>query len=127
MLLLKVEREVLIMNRRMYPRVDLENLDIELHIATPDHAFLKGTVRDISKSGISFFTKDENGIEHLKEIEIIFIVNEQLFVFEVEVIRIEKDGEDTLRAGRFKGVPAIVMKKQFPFLVNHLTEQLVLN
>ena len=115
------------MNRRMYPRVDLENLDIELHIATPDHAFLKGTVRDISKSGISFFTKDENGIEHLKEIEIIFIVNEQLFVFEVEVIRIEKDGEDTLRAGRFKGVPAIVMKKQFPFLVNHLTEQLVLN
>jgi c-di-GMP-binding flagellar brake protein YcgR len=127
MLRLREEREVLIMNRRMHPRVDLVDHDIKVHIATPDHAFLKGTVRDISKSGISFFTKEENGIEHLEEIEIIFIIKEQLFVFEVEVIRIEKDGKETLRAGRFKGVPAIVIKEQFPFLVHHLTEQLVLS
>lgn len=98
------------MGKRIYPRYNVSNLGIPLDVIDCYNEPTHGTLRDISVSGISFYTYEKTLITASDNVvDVILISKMTYYVFEVEILREEKsDNGKMIHAGRLLGVPSAI-------------------
>lgn len=114
-------------SKRMYERCDVSKELISVEITNNGNAIIMGMVKDISKSGISFYAFDDSILHEMgKYIYISFVYKNVPFHFEVEILREAKSNFGYLCAGRFVGVTSLVQTNKNNLLTLLTEKELVL-
>lgn len=97
--------------KRIHTRYDLEEELIDIMIINHSNEMSIGKIRDISKSGISFYSNFDTLKDFYKSVvDIMFVFKDKTYILETEILREENNSAyNKLHAGEFKGISSSIV------------------
>lgn len=111
----------------MHKRIDLFHEFIPVKITTNGEEYTIGVLNDISKAGISFYSYQEAILSMFgRYVNVSFVYKNIPFNFELEILREAEGSMGYFEAGRFMGIPSVVIKQVRHLLMLAEVKELVL-
>lgn len=115
------------MNKRMYERIDVSDELIPVKVTVNGEDFILGTLKDISKIGISFNSYQEDLMNTFgKRVHVSFVYKEKFFQFELEILREIERPFTYLVAGKFVGIQSMIRREILNLFIAAKDRELIL-
>jgi hypothetical protein len=113
------------MNKRTYERINVLNDYIPVKVTKDGENFVIGTLNDISKIGISFYSHQQDLISKVgTHVYTSFFYKGKVFQFEMELLRETDSTNNSLVAGKFIGLPSLVRREILNLLITNEEREL---
>lgn len=115
------------MNKRMYERIDVSDELIPVKVTANGEDFILGTLKDISKVGISFNSYQEDlMLTFGKRVHVSFVYKEKFFQFDLELLRETQRPFSNLVAGKFVGIQSLIRREVLNLMIAAKERELIL-